>query len=328
MNYHIAFQVLELDISKIETKDITLKNLKKQYHKLALQHHPDKNGNTLESNEKFKKIQEAYLYLKNEYQFIDLENESNNPDEERKYDNNQHNTMNTNIPYMDILQLFMKGIIEGKYNNIISKILPEIILGCKNISLKLFEGLDKETCVYIYNFLSKHRYTLHLNEAILETVKEIVEQKFENVLIYKLNPTIHDLLNSNIYKLNVNNEICYVPLWLSESYFDISGCEVIVICEPELPSNIFLDENNNIHITREISIMQELPRLIENNANLQIEIADKVFEIPLNELNIKKEQSYIFKKQGILKSQNELSTNILNDNEKANIHVLIKLYNN
>lgn len=316
MNYHIAFKILELDISKIETKDITLQKLKKQYHKLALKYHPDKNGNTIESNEKFKKIQEAYLYLKNEYQFIDLENDNNN---------NEKNDEN-NKPYMEILQLFIKGVFEGKYNDIILKIIPDIILGCKNISLKLFEGLDKETCVYIYNFLSKHRMTLHLNETILESVKGIVEQKFENVLIYKLNPTINDLLNSNIYKLNVNNEICYVPLWISESYFDVSGCEVIVLCEPELPDNIELDEDNNIHIVRKVSIIDEITNLLEKKINLEINLADKVFEIPLNELIIKKEQTYVFNKQGILKSQNELATNILNDNEKANIHVLIKLY--
>jgi len=314
MNYHIAFQILELDISKIETKDITLQKLKKQYHKLALKYHPDKNGNTIESNEKFKKIQEAYLYLKNEYQFIDSENDNIN---EKQDENNK--------PYMDILQLFIKSVFEGKYNDIISKIIPDIILGCKNISLKLFEGLDKESCVYIYNFLSKHRMTLHLNETILESVKEIVEQKFENVLIYKLNPTINDLLNSNIYKLNVNNEICYVPLWISESYFDISGCEVIVLCEPELPDNIVLDEDNNIHIVRNVSLIDEITILLEKNLNLEINLAEKVFEIPLNELSIKKEQLYVFKKKGILKSQNEITTNILNDNEKANIHVLIQL---
>ena len=324
MNYHVAFKILELDISKIETKDITLQKLKKQYHKLALQHHPDKNGSTIESNEKFKKIQEAYLYLKNEYQFIDLENETNNQCEERKSNaNNANNTMS----YMDILQLFMKNILEGKYNEIISKILPEIVIGYKEVSSKLFEGLDKETCVCIYNFLSKHRYTLHLNERIIESIREIVEQKFENVLIYKLNPTLHDLLNSNIYKLNVNNEICYVPLWISESYFDISGCEVIVICEPELSDNIELDEYNNIHMVREVSIVNELVTLIKEKLNLEIKVANKVFEIPLNELFIKNEQTYVFKKQGVLRNQNEneLNENILIDNEKANINVLIKL---
>ena len=69
MDYFNAFKILDIDISKIDTKDITLHKLKKQYHKLALQHHPDKNGNTNESTEKFKQIQEAYYYLKNEFEY-------------------------------------------------------------------------------------------------------------------------------------------------------------------------------------------------------------------------------------------------------------------
>jgi len=254
-------------------------------------------------------------------QFIDQDNENNNYN-----DNKSSNFENQNMQYMDILHLFVKGIFDGKYNDIISKILPEIISGCKNISLKFFEDLDKDTCVYIYNFLSKHRNILHLKNPILETIREIVEQKFENVLIYKLNPTIHDLLNNNIYKLYVNDEYCYVPLWESETYFDISGCEVIVFCEPELPENITIDEYNNIHILREISIVDELKIMIENNLNIEIKLAGKVFEIPINQLNIKKDQIYEFKKQGIIKSESQVNANILKDLEKANIIVLIKLY--
>jgi curved DNA-binding protein CbpA len=295
MDYCIAFKILELDISKIDTKDITLHKLKKQYHKLALQCHPDKNGNTYESTEKFKQIQEAYYYLKNELQFLDSDLDSENAN-----NNNNNNMSNQSTPlYMDVLHLFMKSILEGKYDTIISNIIQEIVSGCKNISLKLFEDLDKDTCMNIYNFLSKNRSILHLNDSILEKIREIVQQKFDNVLVYKLNPTINDLLNNNIYKLNVNDEICYVPLWIGESYFDISGCEVIALCEPELADNIFIDENNNIHIAKEISIVNELINLIINNLNLTIQIADKVFEIPIQDLYMKKEQTYIIKNKGL-----------------------------
>jgi len=287
MDYYTAFNILEIDISKIDTKEITLYKLKKQYHKLALKYHPDKNGNTCESNEKFKKIQEAYYYLKNELQLLDSDNE-------------EKSTTKPSTPlYIDILKLFMKGILEGTYDEIISQIIQEIVSGCKIISLKLFEDLDKETCMNIYNFLSRHRYTLHLNESVLEKIRSIVQDKFNNVSIYKLNPTINDLLNNNIYKLTVYDEICYVPLWINESYFDISHCEVIVLCEPELPNNIFIDENNNIHITREVSVKDELNYLITHDMNLKVEIGGKVFEIPTQKLYMKKEQKYIIKKKGL-----------------------------
>ena len=323
MDYYRAFSILEINISKTSAKDITLHKLKKIYHKLALQNHPDKNGNTIESNEKFKEIQQAYEYLKNE---LHLEEEiDNNVDE---------NDMHNNFPrekmplYIDILQLFMKTILEGKYNTIISKIIQDIVSGCTKVSIKLFEDLDKDTCMNIYIFLSNNRSILHLNDAILEAMREIVHQKFDNVLIYKLNPSLQDLLNNNIYKLNINDETCYVPLWINESYFDVSGCEIIVLCEPELPKNFIVDEHNNIHVTCEISLINDLHNLIMNNIDYKLPIANKFFNIPVQKLYMKKEQIYVIKNEGLSKNKNNTCNNIFDDfnnSEKADIIVTIKL---
>ena len=129
------------------------------------------------------------------------------------------------------------------------------------------------------------------------------------------------LLNNNIYKLNVNDEICYVPLWIGESYFDISCCEVIVLCEPELSDNIIIDEYNNIHMVREVSIQNELSNLVNSNMKLTIEIADKVFEIPTEHLYMKKEQTYIIKNKGLNVSHDFDISNF----QKSDIVVVIKL---
>ena len=66
MNHTEAFEILEIDLRVISPNDITLEYLKKQYRRLALKNHPDKNNNSVESNARFKQINEAYDYLKRE----------------------------------------------------------------------------------------------------------------------------------------------------------------------------------------------------------------------------------------------------------------------
>jgi hypothetical protein len=324
MNYYKAFSILEIDISKTSAKDISLHKLKKIYHKLALQNHPDKNGNTIESNEKFKEIQEAYEYLKNELQLED-DNDNDNLNENNPNNNFSREKMPS---YIDILQLFMKTILEGKYNNIISKIIQDIVSGCTKVSIKLFEDLDKDTCMNMYIFLSNNRSILHLNDTTLETMREIVQQKFDNVFIYKLNPSLQDLLNNNIYKLNIKDQTCCVPLWINESYFDVSGCEIIVLCEPEVPDNIVIDDYNNIHVTCNLSLTYDLPNLIMNNTDFTLQISNKFFNIPIQNLYMKKEQKYVIKNEGLFKNKNNTCDNIfddINNSEKADIIVTIKL---
>jgi curved DNA-binding protein CbpA len=308
MDYKIAFEILEIDITKTNYKDITIEFIKKKYHKLALKNHPDKNGNTLESNEKFKQINEAYDYLKREIKNI-------NPD-----DLNEENNETTSSLYYDILQLFMKEILNGKYNELFLNIVQDIVIGCKKISLKLFDDLDKENSINIYIFLSKYKNILHLSQDILDEIKQIVIQKYDNVEIYKLNPNINDLLNNNLYKLYVNNELFLVPLWYNEVYFDSSGNEIIVLCDPELPEYINIDDDNNIYIEKKINLQTDLPNLILNNSSINIIIGDKIFYILISELLIKREQYYRIKNQGLTKINEE---DIYNVSEKADIIVKI-----
>ena len=308
MDYKIAFEILEIDITKTNYNDITIEFIKKKYHKLALKNHPDKNGNTPESNEKFKQINEAYDYLKREIKNI-------NPD-----DLNKENNETSSSLYYDILQIFMKEILNGKYNELFLNIVQDIVIGCKKISLKLFDNLDKENSINIYIFLSKYKNILHLSQDILDEIKEIVIQKYDNVEIYKLNPNINDLLNNNLYKLYVNNELFLVPLWYNEVYFDSSGNEIIVLCEPELPEYINLDDDNNIYIEKKINMQTDLPNLILNNSSINIMIGDKTFYIMVSELLMKREQYYRIKNQGLTKINEE---DIYNVFEKADIIVKI-----
>ena len=131
MNFKEAFETLQIDFIKITYQDLTLNYLKKQYRKMALKHHPDKNGNTKESNEKFKKINEAYDYLNREIKNLkqtDFDNEEND-----EIFNNQDKDI-----YFNVLKNFISSVMECNYTDIITKIVNDILITGKQISLKLF----------------------------------------------------------------------------------------------------------------------------------------------------------------------------------------------
>ena len=121
-------------------QNITIEYLKRRYHKLALQNHPDKNGNTIASKEKFQRINEAYNVLKREISII-------NNELGKEYDIDATNPVDANAGYINILNVFIDSIIKGNFKTIIK----DIVSGVKDISLKLFEDLDKEKSMIIYD---------------------------------------------------------------------------------------------------------------------------------------------------------------------------------
>jgi curved DNA-binding protein CbpA len=309
MDLNEAYNALEIDANN---KSITNEYIKKQYRKMALKYHPDKNGNTEESNERFKKINEAYNYLKNIY--------VEDVDADLDTDIGESDNFQSSL-YTDILKQFIRTTFEGKYTEVLSKIVSKIIGAGKKISTDLFNELDKDTALNIYSFLSMNRSTLHLNQEILDLIREIVVKKYDNVEIYKLNPSINDLFNNNLYKLYIGDELFLVPLWHNESYFETrSNSEIMVICEPELYKNITIDDDNNICIDIMINA-NDIPTLIINNALIPVQIGNKELSIPIEYLYMKKIQIYKIKGQGISK----VKRNIYDVSEKTDVIVHITI---
>ena len=274
MNLTDALNILHVD----NLATIDLHSLKKKYHKLALQHHPDKNGNTVESKEHFQKIGEAYDLLKREIGVNELD----------ENDNDQE----TDSGYMFILTLFLKTLFKDVNYEIVLSILKDAV------SVALFESINKEMCIYIYDFIIKYKTILHISDETLEKVKQIILDKYKDVQIFILNPSLFDLFENNIYKLKVEDVIYYVPLWHNEIVFQQNtniNNEIIVKCIPELPDNVEIDENNNLIIS--ITIPLTLSLFFEKKYLVYIE--KYMFEIPMDKLSCTIDQIYVLKGQGI-----------------------------
>ena len=306
MDIQKAFEILE-----INSVDISLEKLKKKYHKLALKYHPDKNGNTIESKEKFQKINDAYFYVKSE-----IENDATGSSSNAS---NASNTFNS-FSYANILNMFMENIFKEDASTIdktlLNNIIHIILNGCTQISLKLFETIDKERSIEIYSFLSKYKNILYISQDIINSIRDIIKEKYKNDEVYILNPSIDDLLDDNIYKLKIGDSTYFVPLWNSEVYFDGSGCDIIVKSVPELPTNITIDDNNILYVDLEIPFNVDL----FDKENIDFQLGKKTYHINHTKLKLKRNQTYFIPNEGVLISEiHDFLDNITNRDTENNV---------
>jgi hypothetical protein len=299
MNIQKALDELEISLDEIELTKIDQEYIKKKYRKLALKWHPDKNDDE-NAKEKFQKISEAYDYLSNELRILNGETEDSNTSDTFV---SSSDSKESKI-YIDILSNFISSLVKGSYNEVLMNIVKEISLGYEAITLvylrKKFEDLDKQKAIELYQLLYKYKDILYIKQDTLDLVSSIIKEKYKNDRVFILKPSMKDIIEHNIYKLYVDEKLYLVPLWHNELYFDAEdGSEIVVLCQPKLPTNITIDENNNIYYERCIKIDSELPYLLKNNKFISIEIGEKWFSIPLDKLYIKEEQLYKFKGQGI-----------------------------
>ena len=313
MNTNKAIEILEIDENAPGYKTDRLFFLKKQYHKLALQNHPDKNGNTPESNNNFQQIQEAYEYLKRE----DYEQTTQEQDYEP-----------TTSIYKTLLSMFLSNVLDKKYVDLFASIIDKIMNAgvTTKISIKVFEDLDKESSLRLYNLLVKYQTILRISDDLLEQVWTIVNQKSDkkqdnnNTIAYTLNPDIDDLFNNNVYKLYVDGELYLVPLWHSELYFEgpDQKTKIFVLCQPKLPHNVAIDEDNNLCVETKI-VLTDL--LFDDEDVINVAIGKKTFTIPRSKLNIKREQEYRLIGEGISKIKDD----IYDISEKSDIIVKLTI---
>ena len=285
MNLIMACEILDL------TYPCSSCEIRKAYYKAARKHHPDHNKDTFaESNKRFLAINEAYLFL-DAYLKIEMEQVKENTSE-------QHHT----IFFFDFLIEHLKQ------------------LDLKEISLNALDGLDKNTAIQLLEYIDSYSELLGLEEDFVCSIRQKIREKTENDIVIILKPSIENILKDELYKLEYEGETYYIPLWHDELRYDnIENKEnksLVVKCIPELDDNVSIDHHNNLHIRITVPSIQTL----FNSENLTFYLGGKEFQIPVENLKIKKTQIYTLYEKGIALIN---YSNIYEIKQRGNIIILI-----
>ena len=161
--------------------------------------------------------------------------------------------------------------------------------------------------VNIYNFLKEYEHILEIDKNIIDNILSHI-----NIETIILNPSINDLLNSNVYILNYNKYKFYVPLWHKELTYEIASDNIclLVKCIPDLSNNIRIDIDNNINLDISGNIRDVL-----KDKKMDIDLGNKNMIINSEELSIKKYQKITLKRCGI----NVINNDNLFDSNKCDI---------
>ena len=274
------------------------KQLRKKYLQSALRHHPDRNVGT-NSNTMFHDISSAYTFLE-----MWLETET---------------TDRIQLQHVSIIDKFFsiigedRGIEKVEMNSLIEN----LINGCRHLSLKALKDTDKETAVKLFSYITRYSELLGLDDITITSMREIIQEKMCDDQVVILNPSIDNLLKDEVYQLDHNGEIFYVPLWHDEITFNISGSELVVKCIPDIGEHIRVDENSVLHI----NVTTQCSKIFEDGA-INVVLGEKVFHIPSSEIKIQPFQIYTLKSVGIAQIDTH---DIYNANNKADILFYITL---
>lgn len=295
MNYQEACEIFELHDSTLGSVDeegnIDLEKVRKQYLKLCLKYHPDKNGG--EGVAQFQKIQEAYLILMDDQE--DLYEEEENTQE----------VMISQLPKW--LQTMIPYLMEFRENPLFLRIIGNL----ETRVMKWAESLDKELLLNIYDFICKITKKGENITFLEDILSNIIKKKTANDRHILLEPPIENLFACNVIRHIENNHIYMIPSWIEESVFDLilddtdyktdPTPEIIFTCIPKCPPDVYLDEYRNVH--KHISISFDRDLLERSPTENSVEICPNVsIQLNLTDLYLKKEQIVIFRGKGIPKA--------------------------
>tara|TARA_B100001250_G_C19780020_1_gene781441 strand:- start:127 stop:1005 length:879 start_codon:yes stop_codon:yes gene_type:complete len=292
MNIQTAQTILQLPPNFAHT------DIKKQYHKLSLKYHPDKNKSA-NANEKFQEINRAYRFLSD----------------------NEVDGRSIPMNYDDILFSLINMTYKNQnVNKDLFNFIRNIIANYPKFSQSTLNDISSEVLINCYKFMNQNKDELGIPPHVMNVLNAVMKKRENIVNIQIVTPSLVDMYDSNILKLSYKNDMYLIPLWHAEVSFDVDGDEddLDITCIPKLPEHMSIDNNNNLHIY----IRSKIESLL-NRETLDLNIDIKNISILIKDLKIIKHQTIVYEGQGIPRIDEK---NIYNNEHRGDIIVHLELY--
>lgn len=319
MKIELARRILEIGIEYDNDEvDIPHDMLKRQYKRQALIYHPDKNKSP-NAIERFREAKEAFDTLEGYYGYGDCD---------MNILDDSFSESVSHCSYLNIMISFIQYIIKmetmtDEHSMVFSMIMEKLSNCCENQAIIILQKIELGLLIKIHKSLTNIKHILHIPDSIIDKIKSIIiikesECSHEQLVLY---PTLDDLFNHNVYITHRNNHKIMIPLWASELVYEMNEQrDLIITCVPIVPSNIYIESNNDIIVDLDYDIGS-----FWGKSEIDVYIGQKSIKIHVSCIKFQDEQVILFENEGIPRFNEDSIYNISN---KSTIVINLRLTNN